>query len=541
VLAQSDDFVTVWDLSLTGKDTDSLSFFTGYGGRIDYRWESLSSSQFGSWQSTDKGRTVIKSLPKGEKIKLRIGAENLKEFSVYRSQSASNLISVEQWGRAEWETMGNAFAGAKNLDIPAMDIPNLNKVTKMFSMFEDCGSLRNVTSINQWNTSSVIYMNQMFSGASSFNQTINMWNTRNVINMNSMFWGASSFNQSIRDWDTKNVLDMTFMFGYANSFNQPLDKWNTSNVESMIGMFQSAQVFNQSLNSWNTSKVNKMEAMFLEAFLFNGNISDWDVSNVESMGYMFAAAKKFNQPIGKWDVSKTKIMFDMFLNATSFNQPLGRWNVSNATDMTDLFDGAAAFNQPLSEWNTKNVKSMSSMFLNAKSFNQDIGSWNLSKIIPTNGLSNFLDNSGLDCINYSASIKGWSSNVNTPANIKVGCKGLKYGTDAESARKALVTKGWIFVEDQPQGSSCELLGTAVSTQGKISEIVVSPNPATRDFKITGLKDGSEIVIFNIDGREVLKTNYSMENSIEIERLPRGVYILKMGSENSYGYTKLVLE
>ena len=48
----------------------------------------------------------------------------------------------------------------------------------------------------------------------------------NVEDMNNMFNGASSFNQSLNKWDVSNVRHMDRMFEGAESFNQPLNKWN---------------------------------------------------------------------------------------------------------------------------------------------------------------------------------------------------------------------------------------------------------------------------------------------------------------------------
>ena len=58
---------------------------------------------------------------------------------------------------------------------------------------------------------------------------------------------ADSFNQSLNDWNVSNVIDMEQMFRGATSFNQPLDNWDVSKVKSMVGMFRGARSFNQPL------------------------------------------------------------------------------------------------------------------------------------------------------------------------------------------------------------------------------------------------------------------------------------------------------
>ncbi len=80
--------------------------------------------------------------------------------------------------------------------------------------------------IENWDTSHVENMSQMFEGIPYFNEPIGKWDVSHVKNMGSMFAGARSFNQPLNDWDVSNVVDMSSMFNGANCFNQPLDKWN---------------------------------------------------------------------------------------------------------------------------------------------------------------------------------------------------------------------------------------------------------------------------------------------------------------------------
>ena len=54
---------------------------------------------------------------------------------------------------------------------------------------------------------------------------------------------------------------MEQMFRGATSFNQPLDKWDVSKVKNMEGMFRGARSFNQPLNNWKTN----MDWMFQNA------------------------------------------------------------------------------------------------------------------------------------------------------------------------------------------------------------------------------------------------------------------------------------
>ena len=79
-------------------------------------------------------------------------------------------------------------------------------------------------SINNWNTSSVTIMDNMFRD-SPFNQNIENWNTSNVTNMYEIFNSASDFNQDITGWCVTNITTEPEGFGFQSALtiaNKPV-------------------------------------------------------------------------------------------------------------------------------------------------------------------------------------------------------------------------------------------------------------------------------------------------------------------------------
>ncbi len=235
----------------------------------------------------------------------------------------NKLLSVEQWGDVNWQSMKQAFYYCSNLVNNAIDIPNLQAVTDMSFAFEE---------------------------ADLFNQNVGDWDVSSVTNMYSMFYGADSFNQDVGAWDVSSVTNLGWMFGGARLFNQDVSTWNVSSVELMNGLFscsetggfpalQCANAFNQDISNWDVSSVTTMQDMFYGASSFNQDIGAWNVSAVTDMKWMFQEAIAFNQDIGDWGVSSVTDMGFMFTNAAAFNQDLSDWNVSLVTDMESMFDG----------------------------------------------------------------------------------------------------------------------------------------------------------------------------------------------------------
>jgi len=178
----------------------------------------------------------------------------------------SRIIDINQWGGNSWTSMRFAFNGCINMDVSALDTPNLFNLTSLEGMFRGCKNLVGSSAFINWNTSSVVNMRAMFNNTENFNQDIGDWDVSNVTNMSGMFQTNFGFNQDIGRWDVSKVIDMSAMFNFS-IFNQDIGDWDVSNVTLMFGMFGGGTAFNQDIGRWDVSKVTDMNDMFsLSAF-----------------------------------------------------------------------------------------------------------------------------------------------------------------------------------------------------------------------------------------------------------------------------------
>lgn len=410
VYAQQAPFITTWNTANPGTSNDHQITIPTQGTGYDYDvyWEDVDNATInGNITGLTGGTTITFPAPGIYRVKITGDFPQIYFNNYFANRVGGDkekILTVEQWGDIAWTSMEAAFFGCTNLRVPAIDAPDLSRVTSMFRMF------RNATSFNEdighWDVSNITDMAGLFAYARAFNQDIGSWNVSKVTDMNNMFFWASAFNQDISGWDVSNVTAMNSMFYLAKAFNQDIGGWNVGSVANMSNMFTSADSFQQHIGNWNVGNVTDMSNMF-SGSPFNQDIGSWDVSNVTDMGYMFSSAS-FNQDISAWDVSSVENMRYMFYHADNFNQDIGNWDVSGVTNMRGMFSNSI-FNQNLENWNVSNVTDMG---------------WMFSYV-------------ALSLCNYDALLMGWAK-LSLQKNVNFDAGNTNYSSEASAARQSII-------------------------------------------------------------------------------------------------------
>ncbi|WP_258098634.1 BspA family leucine-rich repeat surface protein [Marinoscillum pacificum] len=212
-------FVTTWQ---TTSDDESITIPTyneGYSYTVDWGDGTTDATTYegnATHTYTDAGIHTISIIG------------DFPRFRFYDKADKDKILTVEQWGDIEWETMFLAFGGCSNLTtVPEGEAPDLTNVT----------DLRN-----------------MFYKATSFNSDLSAWDVSNVTNMSDMFQEASSFNGDLNSWDVGNVTVMSRMFRYASSFDQDLGAWDVGSVTDMSYIFDESGIlttnYDATLTGW---------------------------------------------------------------------------------------------------------------------------------------------------------------------------------------------------------------------------------------------------------------------------------------------------
>jgi surface protein len=305
-------------------------------------------------------------------------------------------------------------------------------------------------------------------------------------------------------------------------------QWGTTTWTSMQDAFFGCSNLNITATDIpNLSLVKKADQMFQSCAKLTGpaNINSWNVSTIETTTSMFNGCKLFNQNIGSWNTANVLGMRNMFAGAGSFNQNIGGWNTAKVYDMRGTFRVATSFNQNISGWKTAGVTMMEGMFEYATSFNQNIGIWSLNANVNLTGM---LNNSGMDCSNYAATLVGWNANPSCPTGRTLGATGRTYGPTAAAARANLVSsKGWTIAGD----GSCSTARMNVNTVTDLFNVKAFPNPFASHFSLD-IESSSDapvqVKVYDMIGRqlEANQANVSELSTREIGRnYPSGVYTI----------------
>lgn len=365
-------------------------------------------------------------------------------------------------------------ASSFNQDIGSWDASKMRGPVRFLagaSSFNNGGS----TAINSWNTANFLSGNctEFMQGCSSFNQPVDNWNTSNITNIRNLFDGCTVFNQDIGSWDVSSASDFGAMFRNAYAFNNggstSINSWDVSSATSLFAMFQNARAFDQPIGSWDTSNVTRMDSMFSTNTVFNQDIGGWTLDNCTNLnGFIRNRSTLFDNggstAISEWNTSNVTTMANMVQEA-NVNFDVTYWDTSSVTNMYRFARGNTVWTGiGMENWDFSSLVNGSEAFSAASSFNVDLGNVPLNTLSTPN-FSNMLSSSGLSDENYSRTLIGWANFVfdnNGPYNVTLGASLIQYQdntntytgygsgefTDAPAARAYLtgVTAGWTITD-----------------------------------------------------------------------------------------------
>lgn len=239
-----------------------------------------------------------------------------------------------------WGLFHNAFANLfeqYGITVELINAPDTSRITRMSSMFNNCGALVNVVSFN---TANVTNLSDMFADCYRL-KTIPRFDTRSAVNMSGMLaWCYELEKVPLLNTSSAKYLD-GMLRACKKITGVPL--FDTSNAVNVSSMFAETGITVAPVI--NTSKATNMEQMF-EKCKSLSSVPLYDTSSVTNMSAMFFGCESLTS-VPLFDTSKVTDFSNMF---GGYDSTLGvekyvgsgitsipDFNVSSATNAREMF------------------------------------------------------------------------------------------------------------------------------------------------------------------------------------------------------------
>ena len=469
---------------LLSEDEQTLTFFYDLNRafRSDKTWDidEKNKSSLPAWVGT--------LASSNHRIKKVVFDASFKDFRptttkywFYDLRGLTTIEGLENFNTSEVTDMSEMFYGCSRLISLNFSYLNTSAVTDMSAMFSDCSGLTSLN-LSNFNTSSVTNMGSMFRDCSSLTSlNLSNFNTSAVTNMGGMFSGCSRLTSlNISNFNTSKVTYMGGMFeGCSKLTSLNLSNFNTSAVTNMGGMFSGcSRLTSLNISNFNTSAVTNMSGMFSGCSgLKELNLSNFSTSKVTYMGGMFEGCSKL----------------------TSLN--LSNFNTSAVTDMSQMFSYCSKLTSlNLSNFNTSAVKDMSKMFSGCSGLTElNVSSFNTSKVTDMRGMFSYCSKlTSLSLSNFNTSA------VTDMSQMFYVCSGLK---------TLLNSNTWRCKESKDMFSGCTQLYGAVRFRDSKEDVEMA-NPNTGYFTDPNKKNPkiSEAYIVLSEDKKTLTFYYDANSS-----------------------------
>ena len=262
------------------------------------------------------------------------------------------------------------------IDLRALDTSH---VTDMSYMFYYCGNLKTLTFGEQFDTSNVTNMTEMFSANPALEQLdLSKFNTSKVTRMQNMFYACRTLTSlDLSSFDTSNVTTMQGLFVECKGLESvDISSFDTSQVTDMEAMFKSCNNLEdiQFGGKFTTVAVKDMKEMFSACYaLTQLDLNSFDTSSVTDMEKMFANCTGLQSiELGEnFDTQNVTTMYEMFMGCEKLEAlDLGvKFDTSNVTSMEDMFFSCKSLTSLTlpDAFNTANVTTMKRMFYHCES------------------------------------------------------------------------------------------------------------------------------------------------------------------------------
>lgn len=308
----------------------------------------------------------------------------------------------------------NAFFNYGGANVPLLDISNLSSLERMFFSARDFVG----AGLEDWDTSTITNMNQMFDGATNFNEDITGWNVSRVGKMNKMFNNARAFAQDLTTWDVNRIESKPLDFdenswigtsqtpdgccrgGENPDWGRPIWKSDGSACrKNCTEQDTDFHIFFANNSGLDIILPSASGVEFLEIDGVPIEISTFAVGRSvgKAAGQEIRAIFDWDNDFGTTAEANNRLKWVAEFSQFGKNSATGtsgqiangrkafygidtvkiaRLDISNLSDIGQMFEGAKNFNDSqVGLWKVDHVENLDRVFYGAESFMQDVSRW----------------------------------------------------------------------------------------------------------------------------------------------------------------------
>ena len=240
-------------------------------------------------------------------VSAKDGDESIKAWLKLKSDASANAMEEDPIPVPPQNVRYQLFIGsAEKIKAPA----------DMSYFFANYQNLKEITGLENLDTSNVTNMDGMFSDCSSIEKLdLSALNTEKVTNMSNMFRGCKSLKElKLSSLETANVTHMPYMFADCRSIKELyLDSFKTQNVRDTQYMFSNCEELTTIYvgDDWLFLSVESSTMMFRNCYLLEGKIA-YDAAKTDAT-YATTEQYTVHIDIRNGDPIKLKVMDNLIV------------------------------------------------------------------------------------------------------------------------------------------------------------------------------------------------------------------------------------
>ena len=174
--------------------------------------------------------------------------------------------SKDQLKSIIWERYINNISFVYSSDIDVSELDDLSSIFELLNNLE-------VVDISGWDTSNVIYMNDMFVECENIKKIIGIENldVSKLRCANSMFYGCKNLVElDLTNWNTMSLQKASYMFYNCSNLKmiKNIENWQLPNIKNVYRMFYRCTKLDVDLSNWDLTNI---KDDFLKAGIVDGS------------------------------------------------------------------------------------------------------------------------------------------------------------------------------------------------------------------------------------------------------------------------------